>query len=77
MQGDIDVEGSPNSACAPANSTGITLTYNTCIYGYISRYNMSGYVCDPHHEFGLDGEAFDDSKPSTTICVWSQARWTS
>ena len=60
LQGDIDVGGSPNGAWASADSVGLSITYNTCIYAYISEYSTSGYVCGPHHEY-LQGEGPYDS----------------
>lgn len=60
LQGDIDVGGSPNGAWTSANSSGLSITYNTCIYAYISEYSTSGYVCGPHHEY-LQGEGPYDS----------------
>ena len=60
LQGDIDVGGSPEGAWASANNSGLSITYNTCIYAYISEYETSGYVCGPHHEY-LQGEGPYDS----------------
>jgi hypothetical protein len=50
LQGDIDVGGSQNGAWASADTSGLTITYNTCIYTYVSTYNTFGYICGPHHE---------------------------